>query len=136
MLSLATVTESGRASSHSSQHHIHTCVTGEKLVGPCNTLFMDEISTGLDSSTTYLIVKCMRNFVHMAQGTVLMALLQPAPEVYELFDDIMLLCEGTANLSVLRRYMVSSIHIIFHNHSPPLLCLFPLPPTPIAWTLL
>lgn len=55
---------------------------------------MDEISTGLDSSTTYLIVKCIRNFVHMAQGTVLMALLQPAPEVYNLFDDIMLLCEG------------------------------------------
>ena len=67
---------------------------GEKLVGPCNTLFMDEISTGLDSSTTFLIVKCMRNFVHMAHGTVLMALLQPAPEVYDLFDDIMLLCEG------------------------------------------
>ena len=28
------------------------------------------------------------------QGTVLMALLQPAPEVYDLFDDILLLCEG------------------------------------------
>lgn len=28
------------------------------------------------------------------QGTVLMALLQPPPEVYELFDDIMLLSEG------------------------------------------
>lgn len=44
---------------------------GEKLVGPCSTLFMDEISTGLDSSTTYLIVKCMRNFVHMAQVRLL-----------------------------------------------------------------
>ena len=42
---------------------------GEKLVGPCSTLFMDEISTGLDSSTTYLIVKCVRNFVHMTQVT-------------------------------------------------------------------
>ena len=72
---------------------------GEKLVGPCNTLFMDEISTGLDSSTTFLIVKSMRNFVHMAQGTVLMALLQPAPEVYDLFDDIMLLCEGRPSVS-------------------------------------
>ena len=34
------------------------------------------------------------------QGTVLMALLQPAPEVYELFDDILLMAEG---------------HIIFHG---------------------
>lgn len=25
----------------------------------------DEISTGLDSSTTFLITKCIRNFVHM-----------------------------------------------------------------------
>lgn len=28
-------------------------------------LYQDEISTGLDSSTTYLITKCIRNFVHM-----------------------------------------------------------------------
>ncbi|XVE79409.1 hypothetical protein DITRI_Ditri14bG0056300 [Diplodiscus trichospermus] len=68
--------------------------TGEMIVGPRKTLFMDEISTGLDSSTTYQIVKCVRNFVHLMEGTVLMALLQPAPETYELFDDLMLLSEG------------------------------------------
>ena len=73
-----------------------TCnATGEMLVGPKKTLFMDEISTGLDSSTTFQIVKCMGDFVHLRQGTVLMSLLQPAPEVYNLFDDIMLLSEGT-----------------------------------------
>lgn len=64
------------------------------LVGPKKTLFMDEISTGLDSSTTFQIVKCMRDFVHLRDGTVLMSLLQPAPEVYNLFDDILLLSEG------------------------------------------
>ncbi|KAL2479687.1 ABC transporter G family member 32 [Abeliophyllum distichum] len=31
--------------------------TGELLVGPSRVLFMDEISTGLDSSTTYQIIK-------------------------------------------------------------------------------
>jgi ABC-type multidrug transport system ATPase subunit len=35
------------------------------MVGPAKTLFMDEISTGLDSSTTYLIVRCIRNYVHL-----------------------------------------------------------------------
>lgn len=64
------------------------------IVGPRKTLFMDEISTGLDSSTTYQIVKCVRNFVHLMEGTVLMALLQPAPETFELFDDLILLSEG------------------------------------------
>ncbi len=39
-------------------------------------------------------------FVCAMQGTVLMALLQPAPEVYELFDDILLMAEG---------------HIIYHG---------------------
>ncbi|CAL8462536.1 g2069 [Coccomyxa elongata] len=68
--------------------------TGEMVVGPMKTLFLDEISTGLDSSTTYLITKCIRNFVHMQDATVLLALLQPAPETFDLFDDIMLLSEG------------------------------------------
>ncbi|KAK9902782.1 hypothetical protein WJX75_005811 [Coccomyxa subellipsoidea] len=74
--------------------------TGEMIVGPKKTLFLDEISTGLDSSTTFLIVKCIRNFTKALQATVLMALLQPPPEVYDLFDDILLLCEG---------------HVVFHG---------------------
>ncbi|KAG8660145.1 hypothetical protein MANES_02G119800v8 [Manihot esculenta] len=68
--------------------------TGEMIVGPRKTLFMDEISTGLDSSTTYQIVKCIGNFVHQMDATVLMALLQPPPETFELFDDLVLLSEG------------------------------------------
>ncbi|XP_010262843.1 PREDICTED: ABC transporter G family member 31-like [Nelumbo nucifera] len=68
--------------------------TGEMVVGPRKTLFMDEISTGLDCSTTYQIVKCIRNFVHQMEGTVLMTLLQPAPETFDLFDDLILLSEG------------------------------------------
>lgn len=68
--------------------------SGEMIVGPKKTLFMDEISTGLDSSTTFQIVKCIGNFVRQMEGTVLMALLQPAPETFELFDDLMLLSEG------------------------------------------
>jgi ABC-type multidrug transport system ATPase subunit len=68
--------------------------TGEMIVGPKKTLFMDEISTGLDSSTTFQIVKSTRDFVHLLNGTILMALLQPAPITFELFDDIILLAEG------------------------------------------
>uniref|UniRef100_A0A6V7QPR8 ABC transporter domain-containing protein n=1 Tax=Ananas comosus var. bracteatus TaxID=296719 RepID=A0A6V7QPR8_ANACO len=68
--------------------------TGEMLVGPAKALFMDEISTGLDSSTTYQIVNSIRQSVHILGGTALIALLQPAPETYDLFDDILLLSEG------------------------------------------
>ncbi|XP_076952064.1 ABC transporter G family member 35-like [Bidens hawaiensis] len=68
--------------------------TGEMLVGPAKTLFMDEISTGLDSSTTFQIVKCLQQVVHFTDSTILMSLLQPAPETFDLFDDIILLSEG------------------------------------------
>lgn len=68
--------------------------TGEMLVGPAKALFMDEISTGLDSSTTFQIVKFMRQMVHIMEVTMIISLLQPAPETYDLFDAIILLCEG------------------------------------------
>ncbi|XP_070661681.1 ABC transporter G family member 29-like [Malus domestica] len=68
--------------------------TGEMIVGPTKTLFMDEISTGLDSSTTHQIVKCLQQIVHITEATILMSLLQPAPETFDLFDDIILLSEG------------------------------------------
>ena len=57
-------------------------------------MFLDEISTGLDSSTTFQIVRSLRHFAHIQEATLLIALLQPTPETYHLFDDIMLLSEG------------------------------------------
>ncbi|KAI3695946.1 hypothetical protein L1987_78952 [Smallanthus sonchifolius] len=68
--------------------------TGEMLVGPAKVFFMDEISTGLDSSTTYQIVKYMKQMVHVMDATMIISLLQPAPETFELFDDVILLSEG------------------------------------------
>ncbi|KAA8521480.1 hypothetical protein F0562_012153 [Nyssa sinensis] len=68
--------------------------TGEMLVGPARALFMDEISTGLDSSTTFQIVNSIRQSIHILQGTAVISLLQPAPETYDLFSDIILLSDG------------------------------------------
>ncbi|XP_050205487.1 pleiotropic drug resistance protein 2-like [Mercurialis annua] len=68
--------------------------TGEMLVGPAQAFFMDEISTGLDSSTTFQIVKFMRQMVHIMDTTMVISLLQPAPETYDLFDDIILLSDA------------------------------------------
>ncbi|XP_066355710.1 ABC transporter G family member 41-like [Miscanthus floridulus] len=68
--------------------------TGEMIVGPSKALFMDEISTGLDSSTTFQIISCLQQLAHISESTILVSLLQPAPETYELFDDIILMAEG------------------------------------------
>lgn len=64
------------------------------IVGPSKVMFMDEISTGLDSSTTFQVVKCMQQIAHLTEATILISLLQPAPETFNLFDDIILLSEG------------------------------------------
>ena len=50
--------------------------------------------SGLDSATTFLIIKCLSNFCHLLEATLLVALLQPPPETYHLFDDVMLLSSG------------------------------------------
>ncbi|KAL8458109.1 hypothetical protein ACS0TY_035841 [Phlomoides rotata] len=68
--------------------------TGEMLVGPAKALFMDEISTGLDSSTTFQVVNSIKQSVHILKGTILVSLLQPESETFNLFDDIILVSEG------------------------------------------
>ncbi|CAJ2632862.1 unnamed protein product [Trifolium pratense] len=68
--------------------------TGEMLVGTAKALFMDEISTGLDSSTTFQVVQSVKQSVNLFNGTAVISLLQPPPETYDLFDDIILLSEG------------------------------------------
>lgn len=79
---------------------------GEMIVGPTKVLFMDEISTGLDSSTTFQIVKCLQQIVHLGEATILMSLLQPAPETFDLFDDIILLSEGQIVYQGPREYVL------------------------------
>ncbi|CAD6264947.1 unnamed protein product [Miscanthus lutarioriparius] len=66
---------------------------GEMLVGLARCFFMDDISTGLDS-TTFEIMKFLQQMAHLMDLTMVISLLQPPPETFELFNDIILLCEG------------------------------------------
>ncbi|XP_057534339.1 ABC transporter G family member 39-like isoform X3 [Amaranthus tricolor] len=67
---------------------------GEMLVAPAKLLLLDEISTGLDSSTAFQICKCIREMVQIMDMTTIISLLQPTPEIFELFDDVILLSDG------------------------------------------
>ncbi len=53
----------------------------------------DEISTGLDTVTTFQIINYLRDLTHTQLNTTLISLLQPAPESFQLFDDVMLIAE-------------------------------------------
>lgn len=60
---------------------VNGCGSGTFLV-----YLLDEISTGLDSSATYDIVSAFRTFARIRRYTCLFSLLQPSPEVFDLFD--------------------------------------------------
>lgn len=68
--------------------------TGEVGVSQSLVLVADEISTGLDSNTTFNITNSLRAIAHIRRATLLVALLQPSPETYELFDDVILISGG------------------------------------------
>lgn len=59
--------------------------SAEVLAGPQWAILMDEISTGLDSATTFAVVQSLKDVCHALQRTVLISLLQPAPEVRQIF---------------------------------------------------
>lgn len=68
--------------------------TGEILAGPPRVIFADEVSTGLDSHSTLDLVRNLRDVSHVMDASVVVGLLQPSPEVYELFDDVIVLAAG------------------------------------------
>jgi ABC-type multidrug transport system ATPase subunit/ABC-type multidrug transport system permease subunit len=69
--------------------------TGEMMFGMKRLQLLDEISTGLDSAATYDICKSMKSAARNFNATVVISLLQPSPEVFELFDDVLLMNEGS-----------------------------------------
>jgi ABC-2 type transporter len=54
----------------------------------------DEISTGLDAAVTFDIVHSIVTFAKAAKTTRVVSLLQPGPETFCLFDEVILLAKG------------------------------------------
>ncbi|CAL5378384.1 unnamed protein product [Camellia sinensis] len=48
----------------------------------------------IDHRGKMIIVACLQQLAHITDATILVALLQPAPETFDLFDDIILMAEG------------------------------------------
>ncbi len=55
----------------------------------------DEITTGLDSATAKDVIGIIRAMVDKLNITAVVALLQPPPEVFSLFDRVLLMREGS-----------------------------------------
>ena len=67
---------------------------------------MDGLSNGLDAATTFDIIRALKTFVTTLHCTTVLSLLQPSPEVFQLFDDLLLLshkvpfCDSDLNWAV------------------------------------
>ena len=67
---------------------------GEMMITNARALFLDEITTGLDSATSFDILRTLRDWTRITNGSVVTALLQPTPECCSLFDRLLLIREG------------------------------------------
>jgi ABC-type multidrug transport system ATPase subunit len=61
---------------------------GEMLFASPRVLLLDEITTGLDSNTALHIMAALQRWVQETRGVVVATLLQPLPEVFEMFDRV------------------------------------------------
>eukprot|EP00948_MAST-09A_sp_MAST-9A-sp1_P001729 g1729.t1 len=68
--------------------------SAEMVVGEKASLLLDDISTGLDSSTTLEIMNFIGALSKTNELVTVISLLQPPPEVFETFDDVIVLSEG------------------------------------------
>jgi ABC-type multidrug transport system ATPase subunit len=84
----------------------------EGLASNAQVLALDEISTGLDSDVAYKIVSALKHKAAVHGTTVIMSLLQPQPELFSLFDEVVLLREG----SVVFHGPVSSLFPYIQTH--------------------
>ena len=68
--------------------------TGEMMLFYSPAFCADEISNGLDSTSTYDIIQSLMFTTRTNKTTKIISLLQPSPETYSLFDEVILLTEG------------------------------------------
>ncbi|CAF1666801.1 unnamed protein product [Adineta ricciae] len=69
-----------------------TCIAMEMVLEP-KILFLDEPTTGLDSSTACSVMQCLRELSQ--QGcTIIFSIHQPRHSIFELFDTVLLLLQG------------------------------------------
>ena len=67
---------------------------GEMLMDRTPILCGDEISTGLDATSTYEMTELINHFGRIQKMSRVIALLQPSPETVSLFDEVIVVAEG------------------------------------------
>lgn len=61
---------------------------GEMMITQARVLCLDEFSNGLDAAATLDITAAVSQWCKLTSGSAVVALLQPSPEVFDLFDKV------------------------------------------------
>uniref|UniRef100_A0A7S1MF97 ABC transporter domain-containing protein n=2 Tax=Neobodo designis TaxID=312471 RepID=A0A7S1MF97_NEODS len=67
---------------------------GSELINNPMILLLDEPTTGLDSVNALRVGKLLRTLTHEEQRTVICTIHSPSSELYDVFDDVLLLADG------------------------------------------
>ena len=86
---------------------------GEFMITNSRVLLLDEPTTGLDAAVARDIMVVLRKWCNISGGTVIAALLQPTPECYELYDNVILMKEGNVVYQGPRQDIP---HFLWHYH--------------------
>eukprot|EP01133_Synstelium_polycarpum_P007442 gene7442-8708_t len=65
-----------------------------ELVKGAKTIFMDEPTTGLDSTTSFDLLNSIKMISQTANVPAMVSLLQPSPEIFSLFSHVLMMRDG------------------------------------------
>ncbi|KAL9245486.1 hypothetical protein vseg_019132 [Gypsophila vaccaria] len=68
-------------------------IAHEMLINP-SLLILDEPTSGLDSTAAHRLVSSLEGLARRGGKTVVMSVHQPSSRVYQMFDSVLVLCEG------------------------------------------
>ncbi|KAJ3411273.1 ATP-binding cassette sub- G member 1 [Chytridiales sp. JEL 0842] len=69
------------------------CAMAMEMITNPSVLFLDEPTSGLDTFTAFSVVNTLRNLA-LTGRTVVATIHQPSSEVFQLFDDLLLMADG------------------------------------------
>lgn len=64
---------------------------GFELISEPDVIMLDEPTSGLDSLTSFVIVEYLRNLAVSQKKTVIMTIHQPNSDIFNLFDNLVLM---------------------------------------------
>lgn len=69
------------------------CIAHEMLVNP-SLLILDEPTSGLDSTAAHRLVVTLQGLARKGGKTIITSIHQPSSRVYQMFDSVLVLCDG------------------------------------------